>query len=175
MMTSGKEVTTSVGEQGTPPRRGKPLIGIQVNAQARVLQYHCRCSSVRERRSLVNSFALVYNRLPLVQAYRPSPYTFLVVNCHSLARFITLPPPPLSIIPFLSNSKKISFPEKKRITPTCVYQPVKFFISWGEDRVAELSEDVELVSGGHTSDTMFSSPLLSLACSSSSVHRGPSS
>ena len=130
---------------------------------------------MRERRSLVNSFALVYNRLPLVQAYRPSPYTFLVVNCHSLARFITLPPPPLSIIPFLSNSKKISFPEKKRITPTCVYQPVKFFISWGEDRVAELSEDVELVSGGHTSDTMFSSPLLSLACSSSSVHRGPSS
>lgn len=175
MMTSGKEVTTSVGEQGTPPRRGKPLIGIQVNAQARVLQYHCRCSSVRERRSLVNRFALVYNRLPLVQPYRPSPYTFLVVNCHSLARFITLPPSPLSIIPFLSNSKKISFPEKKRITPTCVYQPVKFFISWGEDRVAELSEDVELVSGGHTSDTMFSSPLLSLACSSSSVHRGPSS
>lgn len=119
MMTSGKEVTTSVGEQGTPPRRGKPLIGIQVNAQARVLQYHCRCSSVRERRSLVNSFALVYNRLPLVQPYRPSPYTFLVVNCHSLA--LSLFPLPLSLLfLFFRIQKKFPFLKRKRITPTCV-------------------------------------------------------
>lgn len=93
---------------------------------------------------------------------------------HSLA--LSLFPLPLSLLfLFFRIQKKFPFLKRKRITPTCVYQPVKFFISWGEDRVAELSEDVELVSGGHTSDTMFSSPLLSLACSSSSVHRGPSS